>query len=379
MKRVAVSPRPGFQSIVQSQGLYWDETDSGPYWNESAAYELTAAEVDRLEAASNELHAMCLKAAEYVIRNQAYDQFGINALGHQLIRRSWDADPPSVYGRFDLAMRDDEIKLLEYNADTPTCLLEAAVIQWQWVQDTRPEMDQFNSIHERLVSKWQEMKPFLQGDFVHLTSLNNIEDSFTIAYMEDVLRQAGFQTRALPVDRLGLDTRTSHFGDEENREILNLFKLYPWEWMIRETGAVGLLDARVLWIEPAWKMLLSSKAILKVLWDLYPGHRYLLRTTYTEPMGDWVRKPKLGREGKGVTIVRGGAGYAADPSHYDSSEVVFQEYFDHPEFDGRRPVIGSWIIGHEEGNCSAGIGIRETRGLVTNNASQFAPHYFIPK
>jgi glutathionylspermidine synthase len=379
MKRISSQPRPDFRARVQSQGLLWDETDSGPYWNESAAYELTADEVDRLERASNELHAMCLEAAEYVIRNQAYDQFGIDALGHQLIRKSWDAGPPSIYGRFDLALRDNEIKLLEYNADTPTGLLEAAVIQWYWLQDTRPEMDQFNSIHERLVSKWEEMRPFLNGNFVHLTSLDNLEDSFTIAYMEDVLRQAGYETRSLAVRQLGLDTRTSRYGDEQDREILNLFKLYPWEWMIRESGAAGLMDAHVCWIEPAWKMLLSNKAILKVLWDLFPGHPYLLRTRYSAPQGDCVRKPKLGREGRGISVRRNGVEYAADPSPYGSEGVVYQEYFDLPEYDSRRPVIGSWIIGHEENNCSAGIGIRETTGFVTNNASQFVPHYFAPR
>lgn len=75
---------------------------------------------------------------------------------------SWNEEPPAIYGRFDLAY--DGIhppKLLEYNADTPTALLEASVVQWYWLQDVFPKDDQFNSIHEHLVAKWKELKDYV--------------------------------------------------------------------------------------------------------------------------------------------------------------------------------------------------------------------------
>jgi glutathionylspermidine synthase len=43
-----------------------------------------------------------------------------------------------------------------------------------------------------------------------------------------------------------------------------------------------------------------------------------------------------------------------------------------PEFVGRYPVIGAWIVGDEP----AGIGIREDDTPITRNTSRFIPHYF---
>jgi glutathionylspermidine synthase len=40
--------------------------------------------------------------------------------------------------------------------------------------------------------------------------------------------------------------------------------------------------------------------------------------------------------------------------------------------DGTTAVFGSWLIDGEP----AGMGIRESDGLVTNNFSRFVPHLF---
>jgi len=49
---------------------------------------------------------------------------------------------------------------------------------------------------------------------------------------------------------------------------------------------------------------------------------------------------------------------------------VYQQFQPIAAFDGRIPVIGSWIVGDE----SCGVGIRESVELVTTNLSQFVPH-----
>src|SRR4029079_7562501 len=103
------------------------------------------------------LNDLCLKAVEHVIANDLLGRFGIPPAFHDWVRRSWHVDEHSIYGRFDLGLPADGVpRLLEYNADTPTALLEASVIQWFWLQDTRPDADQFNSIHERLIARWGE-------------------------------------------------------------------------------------------------------------------------------------------------------------------------------------------------------------------------------
>jgi glutathionylspermidine synthase len=146
---------------VEEAGLAW-HSNQRPYWNESAFYPFTAQEVGDLEAVTNELEAMTLRAAEYVISNKLYSRLKIPPAAVPLIEASWLAEPPSLYGRFDLAYDGTgPPKLLEYNADTPTSLLEAAVIQWYWIEDTAIGSDQFNSLHERLIALWKELAPSL--------------------------------------------------------------------------------------------------------------------------------------------------------------------------------------------------------------------------
>src|SRR5947208_11884378 len=152
MRRVSSAARPDWQKKVESVGLTWHSLEQ-PYWNESAYYEFTAKEVDVLEAATKELEKMTLAAAQHVIDKRLYSRLGIPESAVPLIESSWEAEPPSLYGRFDLVYDGAHPpKLLEYNADTPTSLLEAAVVQWYWLQDVFPKSDQFNSIHERLVA-----------------------------------------------------------------------------------------------------------------------------------------------------------------------------------------------------------------------------------
>ena len=72
-------------------------------------------------------------------------------------------------------------------------------------------------------------------------------------------------------------------------------------------------------------MLLSNKALLAVLWELYPGHPNLLPAYYDpEPLGSrYVQKPKLAREGANVTLVDGAAVVATD-GDYGAEGYVYQ-------------------------------------------------------
>ena len=231
-----------------------------------------------------------------------------------LICRAWDGEPPSVYGRFDLIYDGSgPPKLLEFNADTPTALLEAAVTQWHWLKDVDPKADQFNSIHERLVAKWRELKGYLKGKVLHVSCVESVEDEITCAYMADCADQAGIKTRFLYVHDIGWDEGRQVFTDPDEREITDLFKLYPWEWLAAETFAEHLpaVEKKMNWIEPVWRMLWSNKALLAILWELFPQSPYLLPAHLGSPqeLGTYVQKPLLSREGQNVTIVMDGWKY----------------------------------------------------------------------
>jgi glutathionylspermidine synthase len=375
MRRIASTPRPGWQRRVEEAGLVWN-TSEQPCWNESAFYHFTAKEVESLEAATNELEAMTMLSVEHIIENKLYARMSVPPMAVPLIEASWHAEPPSLYGRFDLAYDGTQPpKLLEYNADTPTCLLEAAVVQWYWLQDAFPGCDQFNSLHERLIALWKDLSPSLPGGRIDLCSLDDLEDGITVTYLQDTAQQAGLSASCFAIDEIAWDG--SAFVGPDELPLGAVFKLYPWEWMVREEFGQFLSAARTLWIEPPWKMLLSNKGILPVLWELYPGHPNLLEARFDGPgtLTSWVRKPLLGREGANISMHRPGSDLQTD-GEYGSEGFVYQNLAQIESFDGKYPVVGSWVIGHEPGNAAAGIGIRESDTPITTNFSPFVPHLF---
>lgn len=372
MQRHACQPRENWEQRVEQIGLTYHSHEHGPYWDESACYEFAAVEVDALETASRTLHALCIDAAEAVIQRGWWSRLGIPDAAVPAIVRSWERDDFSLYGRFDLAF--DGVtppKLLEYNADTPTALVEAAVAQWFWLQDTRPDADQFNSIHERLIEAWRRWA----GTTIHFSSVkDHAEDGQTVLYLRDTCEQAGVKTSPVHIDDLGWDARQKCFVDLDGARITHCFKLYPWEWLWHEEFAPHLAHDAVQFIEPTWKMLLSNKGLLPILWELFPDHPNLLPAYETaEPLaGRFIRKPKLSREGSNVAWVEGNVVLEETGGDYGEEGFVFQAPGALPEFDGHRPVFGMWMVDHEP----AGLGIREDTRRITGNLSRFVPHFF---
>ncbi len=363
---------------MQAKGLVYSHTEDRPYWNESAYYEFSAAEVDRLEAATAELQRLCLEAGEHIIDRNRFAEIGIPAITVDAIRRTWDAEPPAIYGRFDLAYDGRDIKLLEYNADTPTALLEASVIQWYWLEARRfPQADQFNSLHEKLIAKWKDLHSWVTEPvyFAHADQGTG-EDLMTVTYLSDTAVPAGLKTAILQMDQIGWSAG-QQFVDLEERPIRSIFKLYPWEWMAHEMFGAHALDANTStdWIEPAWKMLWSNKGLLAILWELFPNHENLLPAYLKDShsMTEYVKKPLLSREGANVTVVSA-AGTTSTAGDYGEEGFVYQAIAPIPSLDGNHPVLGSWVIDGEP----AGMGIRESTDLVTSGTSCFVPHLFLP-
>jgi len=369
MERFAIDPRPDWKEKVEKLGFLFHTADA-LYWDESVCYRFTAAEVDILEAATNELHRICLEAVQHVIDSNLFSRFRIPDRFAPLIKNSWEREDLSLYGRFDLHYDGmHPPRMYEYNADTPTSLLEASVIQWYWLEDTFPERDQFNSIHEKLTARWKEGG--VNGTVHFASSRDHDEDFATTVYMEDTAVQAGLKTKRLFMDEIGWDGR--RFVDMENQQISTLFKLYPWEWLIDEQFSEHLIGEPWRLVEPAWKMVLSNKAILPLLWEMFPEHPNLLPAyTMPEPLGgSYVKKPILGREGANVSMVANGKEVATG-GDYGDGDFIYQALMLPPCINGFYPVIGSWIVRDE----SAGIGIRESNVPVTQNTSRFVPHFF---
>lgn len=400
MERRTTTPRPGWQQTVEEQGLIYPLTrhpDNSlrPYWDESAYYVFSLEEVEALEEVVEELHRMCLTAAEHIVAENRFADLGITdpRIVHA-VTDAWHrrAELPSVYGRFDLRYDGTgPAKLLEYNADTPTSLVEAASPQWFWMEERFPGADQWNSLHERLIAAWKKQSALLPPGsplyFAYSSADELGEDMMTVAYLKETAEQAGLDTGWISMEEIGWDRLSGRFVDTRLRFIRSCFKLYPWEWLTTDRFAdhvLATLDngggtGSTLWIEPAWKMLLSNKALLAVLWELYPDHPNLLPAHLDGPRElarttGYVAKPLLGREGAGVTVHEPTSSNTAgtDPTVREEP-CCYQQLAPLPVFDGNHVVLGAWVVEDE----SAGLGIRESSGLITDEYARFLPHVIL--
>jgi glutathionylspermidine synthase len=384
MQRIPVTPRDNWQQKVESVGLTFHTLENGtPYWDESAAYQFTAAEIDTLEAAGNKLQEMCLAAAQHIIDKKRYAELDIPDFAIEAIEWAWNNEPPALYGRFDLAWAGAQSgsapKLLEYNADTPTSLLEAAVVQWHWLKDMPASLvsqkpDQFNSIHEKLIAKWKDIDPYLSKP-IYFAALDNPEDQLTVTYLRDTAQQAGLDTLQMFLQEIGWNDAQQSFLDPDEHPMFSIFKLYPWEAMLQEEFGPHALATytAVRWIEPIWKMLLSNKGILPILWQLYPNHELLLEAHFDSAgaMKNYIHKPLMSREGANITLVRDNTTVVSTPGPYNGKQI-YQALAPTAVFDNRHTVLGLWMIDQD---C-CGLGVRESFSPITDNLSSFVPHFF---
>lgn len=383
MKRITVAPRPDWQSEMARIGFNYHSID-GNYWQEDACYVFTESQIDLLEDATNALHHMYVQAVAHVVKTGDYARLGIDDIAAKQIEDSFGRQAPSLYGRFDLCFDGiNPPKLYEYNADTPTALFEASVAQWYWLQAQGGILrgaDQFNNIHERLLVEFESLKPMLGYDTLYLTAVSDsIEDLTTTQYLQDVAIQAGLQTDYIDIGNIGYRMSDGQFTDLNNNIIRHLFKLYPWEWLLAEEFGQHIASSNIHLIEPAYKLLMSNKALLTVLWEMFPNHPNLLAASLNpnDISTNVVKKPFFSREGANISLTHANQTLSTH-GQYGQEGYVYQESKPLPKFSNNQgqdvfAVIGSWIVGHS----AAGIGIREDSTLITKDTSLFVPHAFI--
>jgi glutathionylspermidine synthase len=203
-----------------------------------------------------------------------------------------------------------------------------------------------------------------------MEELNNVEDYVTVEYLRDTAIQAGFETDYLDVEDIGWDAYNQRFVDRRDDPIERLFKLYPWEWLVRDEFGRHILRSSTRWVEPAWKMILSCKSILPLLFDRYPDCPYLLPASFEPLEGNYVKKPVHAREGNNITVVVDGRTVLETEGPYGQGPFVYQQLAPLRPFEGRYPILGTWVIN----GVACGMGIREDGAMITQNTSRFLPH-----
>ena len=387
MKRVKVKERPDWRSKADEFGFKFHTMHGEPYWDESAYYQFTLAQIESdLEDPTEEIHSMCLEVVDRVVHSEELLQrFKIPQKFWEYVKSSWELQEPSLYSRLDLVYDGaSPAKLLENNADTPTSLYETGFWQWLWLEELissnqlPSQTDQFNILQEKLIERFAVMKQSQGDDVLHFSCCKDTEeDRGTVQYLEDCANEAGIRTQFVFVEDIGVD-ENGLFTDLNENVLEWAFKLYPWEFMLDEEFSEYLINADVDWIEPSWKAILSNKAILPLLWEMFPGHKNLLPAYFeddprAQSLDNFVKKPIFAREGSNVSIFRKGKAKHSSEGPYGEEGYIIQQYAKLPVFEGNHVLVGSWLVNDEP----AGISIREDKDLITQDLSRYLPHVIL--
>jgi glutathionylspermidine synthase len=385
LQRIKCDERPNWHEVAEELGFRFHTPQGEPYWREDAYYSFTLRQVeDDLEDPTAELEEMCFAIVDKACRDEEMmKRLKIPRQYWDYIQQSWQGQARNLYGRMDFSYRGEgPAKLLEYNADTPTALYEAAVFQWRWLEDLQAagrlpdSADQFNSTHELLIEAFGAFG--IEGP-LHLTcETDSDEDLGTIEYLGDCADQAGIQTFLLPLNAIGL-TDQGKFVDGEERPISSLFKLYPWEWMFQDDFAAHLQRSEIRIIEPPWKAILSNKGLMPLLWEMSPGHPNLLPSFFQDAVDadalgpDFVTKPLFSREGANIAITEAGQAAETATGPYGAEGSIVQSLAPLPAMDDMHPVMGVWLVASKP----SGLGIREDVTRITTDDSRFIPHVIL--
>ncbi|MBR8462308.1 glutathionylspermidine synthase family protein [Campylobacter sp. faydin G-105] len=383
--------QPLNNEFMNQLGFAWHTDADGSAY---VADELVAVSSDEAEAyyrAVNELYDMYITAAQHIIDNNLFHEVGIPFNLVDLIKDSWENEVHwHLYGRFDLAggLDGKPIKLIEFNADTPTAVFETAIIQWAMLKFNKmDEASQFNDLYAGLVENFKrlivldgntaEFDKFYEGWKILFSCVaGSIEDENTTKLLQSAASEAGFETDFAYINEIDFSDENGVFKGDVNYEYL--FKLVPWEDIAIQESTLALIlknivqNQKAIVLNPAYTLLFQSKGILKILWDLYPDHPLLLRTSY-EPLNGvkCVKKPVFGREGANVSIVeKDGSVSLKNSGEYDESRSVYQEFYEfNADISGAKYQAGVFFA--YEG-CALGY---RKGGEIINNTSKFVGHY----
>lgn len=385
--------QPISPALMEEVGMSWHtDPDGQPYVADEIVL-VTEAEVDAYYNAANELYDMYVEAAQHVIDNDLFLDLDIPYNLVDPILRSWENDHRHLYGRFDFAGGIDglPIKLIEFNADTPTSLFETAVVQWALLKaNGMDEARQFNSVYDsilrnfrRLVTGEDEPEQFDRyynfQNILFSSMRNQPEDERTVRFLQQMANDAGFQTDFCYMDEVGFLEQEGIFNPRQTR-FDHWFKLYPWEDIALQTDGInGILDeitryTNTVILNPAYTLLFQSKGIMKVLYDLFPDSPYLLETRDQPLQGKkQVAKKMFGREGANTTIYdAAGRILQATPGAYDRYRTIYQEFAAYPK-DSQGHSYQAGVFFAWEG---CGLGFRRG-GDVLDNLSKFVSHRIV--
>jgi len=379
------------KEYLESIGFSWHTDMDNTNYIDSNIIELSSSEAEAFYNATNELYDMYVEAAQHVIDNDLFHELNIPFNLVEIIKESWENDVHwHLYGRFDLAGGVDgkPIKLIEFNADTPTALFETMIIQWAMLkQNGFEESEQFNSLYEAIsdnfkriitldsdIENFDEYYQKLGWKILFSSIKGNIEEEHTVKLLQHIASEVGFATDFAYVD----EVEFSNEGISKDNNLFEFwFKLIPWEDIAIDEGELAVIltdlisNKKAIIFNPAYTLLFQSKGMLKILWDLYPNHPLLLKTSF-DPLVNTkqVEKMCFGREGANVAIINSDNSLEEKTEGvYENFKPIYQEYYELNQDDAGNSYQAGVFYAYE----ACGLGFRKG-GKILDNMSKFVGH-----
>jgi len=385
--------KPIDDTTLDEIGFSWHTDSDGTKYVSDELVEITQEEAEAYYEATNTLYDMYVEAAEHVIENNLFFELGIPFNLIDTIKKSWENDVHwHIYGRFDLAGGIDgkPIKLIEFNADTPTALFETALLQWAILKaNNMDEAKQFNNVYEaiaenfkRLITLFDEPEKFdefYDGWKILFSSVEgNDEEEATVKLLQQMASDAGFVTHFEFLQNVHFDDEGIYDADNNSYEYW--FKLYPWEDIATDEPELATIlthimqNQKAIILNPAYTLLFQSKGMLALLYKLFPDSPYLLQSSF-EPLEGvkQVEKPLFGREGANTAIIDADAKILTQTDGpYDNYKKIYQEYVDFAQDHKGNKYQAGVFFAYE----ACGLGFRKG-GEILDNMSKFVGHVIV--
>lgn len=375
--------KPASKIMMNELGYTWDNCFS-------ELVPMTNNEVEDCFNATESLYSMYTYTVDFAIRNNMWDKFGItNSKLIEVIKKEWNDNKfRHVWGRFDFAGGTSglPLKLLEFNADTATAIVETSVLQYAVAVENNLVDVQFNDVYESIINSFKQFKKDWDSPIeisMAAFSFNSEEDHRTIQFLSECAAVAGIEVDIVDMTTLYFDKEQGIFISEDGKTVFKnynvLLKLVPWETIINEESEYAdiifdlILNDELVVINPVYTLMFQNKYILKMLSDLYPDNNLILKCSET-PLKNikYVTKPIFGREGSDVSIINAnGSLEYAESGLYSTQKMIYQEYAElDRDLEGKYYQIGSFMC-----NESCGIAFRRSNTPIIVNTSEFVGHY----
>ncbi|MGB3801588.1 MAG: glutathionylspermidine synthase family protein, partial [Lewinella sp.] len=256
------------------------------------------------------------------------------------VENEWD---DFLFGRFDLAGGVDghPLQLLEFNADTCSLLPETGMLQPEVLRKNKVKQPAPNNLIGSLEARLRAIGDARKGTHGLFAHLGYPEDELNVDFLADRARAVGWkQVLTAPLPDATFDPDNGLAADPKPGKTTRyyyLMKFFPWDWIALEESALWeMLEEMIVKhfvrvVNPAWTMLLQSKALLAYAWQDNPGHPLLLPTAFDpadlpNPRLGYVRKPVFGRNGENVMVsLDGRRSDATRDGDYGDLPVVYQQ------------------------------------------------------